>query len=106
MSGVSDHRPGRSVFLDRDEAARLVEAARWIVLSDAQTHGSVSLRNAGLDEVNEESPSDPLVPAGRDHCNREFGDILSDEPMAMARLSEGPIPRRANRSLSFGNQTV
>jgi len=94
------------VFLDRDEAIRRVQIARWIVLRNAETYGWVSLSNAGLDEVNEEPTSDPLVPAGRDDCDRQFGDILGDEAMAMARLRERPIPSRAQRSILFGNQSI
>ena len=106
LSGVSDHRPGRSAFLDRDEAIRFVQATRGVIASDAETQRSASLSNAGLDEVNEESSSDPLMPPGRDDRDRKFRDIFSDEAMAMARLSEGPIPRCAHRSLLFGNQSV
>ena len=94
------------MLLDRDEASRLVKATRWIVLGDAETHGSVSLSNAGLDEVDEEPSSDPLVPTGGDDCNRQFGHILSDEAIAMVRLCIRPIPSRAHRSVLFGNHSV
>ena len=105
-SGVSDHCPGPSVLLDRDEAGRLVEATRWIVLGDAETHGSVSLSNAGLDEVDEEPSSDPLVSTGGDDCDRQFGHILSDEAIAMVALCIRPIPSRPHPSFLFGNQSI
>ncbi len=106
LNGVSDHCPGPSVLLDGDEASRLVKATRWIVLDDAETHGSVSLSNAGLDEVDEEPSSDPLVPTRGDDCNRQFGHILSDEAIAMVRRCIRPIPSRAHRSVLFGNQSI
>ncbi|MEY2452539.1 MAG: hypothetical protein QOD92_2113, partial [Acidimicrobiaceae bacterium] len=52
--------------LDQDEASRLVQATRWIVLGDAETQSSASVSNAGLDELAEEPSSDPLVPTGGD----------------------------------------
>jgi len=61
---VSDHRPGPSVLRDWGEASRLAKATRRIVLGGAETHGAVALSNAGLDEVDEEPPSDPS-------CRRE-----------------------------------
>ena len=94
------------MYLDRDEATRLVQAARWIVSGDAETQAWVSLSNAGLDEVNEEPPSNPLVPTGGDDRNRQFGHILSDEAIAMVRLCIRPIPSRAHRSVLFGNQSI
>src|SRR5689334_23059912 len=94
------------MVLERDEANRLVQAARGIVLGDAETHGWVSLRNAGLDEVTEEPSSDPFVPTGRDHCDRELGDIVSYEAEAMARLGEGPKPSRTHGCFLFGNESV
>ena len=81
--------------LDQDEASRLVKAARWIVLDDTETYGEVSPSNAGLDEVDEEPSSDPLVPTGGDDGNRQFGHIRSDEAIAMVRLCIRPIPSRA-----------
>src|SRR5258708_34252971 len=72
--------------LDQDEASRLVEAARWVVLGDAEAEGSASLGNAGLDAVVEQPSADPLVPTGGDDCNRQFGHILSDEAIAMVHL--------------------
>ncbi len=95
ISGVSDHRPGRSALLDSDEADRLVEAARWIGFAHAETQSPVSLANTGVDEVDEEPATNPLVPTGRDDCDRQFGYIVSDETKAMARLGERPIPSRA-----------
>src|SRR5581483_12358355 len=82
------------------------EAGRWIVLGDAEAQGSESLGDAGLDEVDEEPASDPLVPAGRDHCDGQFGHVLSDEAIAMVRLGIRPIPRRTHRSVLFGNQSI
>jgi hypothetical protein len=94
------------VFLDVDEADRLVEAAGRIGFGDAKTDRWVSLGNTGLDEVDEEPSSDPFVPTGRDDCDRQFRDILSDEAIAVGRLGEDPIPSRANRSALFGNQSI
>ena len=94
------------MLLDRDKASRLIEATRWILFADAETHGWVSLSNARLDEVNEEPSSNPLVPTGRDDCDRQFGDTLSDEAIAMARLGERPIPSCADRPVLFGNQSI
>lgn len=93
-------------MLDRDKATRLVEAARWIVTVDAEADGSVSLSDAGLDEVSEEPPSNTFVPSSRDDRDREFGDILGYEAMTMATLSERSIPRCAQRPLLFGDESV
>ena len=46
----------------------------------------ISLGNAGLDEVDEEPTSDPFVPTGRDDCDRQFRDVLSDEAIAVGHL--------------------
>ena len=94
------------MLLDRDEADRLVEAARRILFAHAETQSRVSLSNAGVDEVDEEPATDPLVPTRRDDCDRQFGDILSDEAIAMARLGVRPIPSRAHRSVLFGNESI
>jgi len=94
------------VFLNVDEADRLVEAARRVGFGDAETDRWVSLGNAGLDEVDEEPSSDPFVPTGRDDCDRQFRDILGDEAIAVGHLGEDPIPSRANRSPLFGNQSI
>src|SRR4051794_10328737 len=94
------------MLLDQDEAGRLVEAARWVVLGDAEAQGSESLGSAGFDEVAEEPSSDPVVSTGGDDCNRQFGHILSDEAITMIRLCIRPIPSRAHRSVLFGNQSV
>ena len=80
------------MLFDWLEANRLVEATRRIAVIDAETQGCIFLSNAGFDEVNEEASSDPLVTTGRDDCDRQFGDILSDEAITMARLRERPIP--------------
>ena len=77
---LSKHRPRPSVLLDQNEASRLVKATSRIVLGDAETHGEVPLSNAGLDEVDEEPPSDPLVPTGGDDCNRQFGQSSVTKP--------------------------
>src|SRR5580765_5250003 len=103
LRDVPDHRPGRSVLLNRDKASRFVQATRWILLADAETYSWVSLSNARLYEVGEELSSNPLVSTGRDDCDRQFRDALSDEAIAMARLSEQPIPRCADRPVLFGN---
>ena len=94
------------MLVDQDEAGRLVWAARWVVLGDAEAQGSPSLGNAGLDEVAEEPSSDPLVSTGGDDCNRQFGHILSDEAITMVRLCIRPVPSRAHRSVLFGNQSI
>jgi hypothetical protein len=94
------------VLLDRDEADRLVEATRRILFGDAETQSRVSLTHTGVDEIDEEPTADPLVPTGRDDCDRQFGDILSDEAKAVARLGERPIPSRAHRAVLFGNQSM
>jgi len=94
------------VLLDRDETSPLVKAARWIVLGDAETDGWVSLSNTGLDEVDEEASSDPLVATGGDDCDRQFGHILSDEAIGMVRLCIGPIPSRAHWSVLLSNQSI
>lgn len=74
------------MLLDEDEASRLVESTRWVVLGDAETQGSASLGNAGFDQSDEKPSSDPLVSTRGDDCNGQFGHILSDEAMAMSRL--------------------
>src|SRR4051812_19770111 len=94
------------MLLDENESSRLVEAARWIVLGDAETQGAVSVGNAGLDEGAEEPSSDPLLPTGGDDSNRQFGHILRDEAIAMVRLCIRPIPSRADRSVLVGDQPV
>jgi len=94
------------MLLDEDEASRFVEATRRIVLGDAETQCSVSLGDAGLDEVDEKSSSDPLVPTGGDDCNGQFGHVLSDEAIAMRRLGIRAIPSRTHRSVLFGNESV
>ena len=58
------------MLLDRDEADRLVEATRWILFGHAETQSRVSLPNTGVDEVDEEPTTNPLVPPGRDDCDR------------------------------------
>ena len=94
------------MLLDQDEASRLVEATRWIVLSDAETQGSASLGNAGLDQVDEKPSSDPLLSTRGDDRNGQFGHILSHEAIAMVRLCIRPIPSRTHRAVLFGNQSV
>ena len=94
------------MLLDRHEADRFIEGARWIVFGHAETQSRVSLTNTRVDEVDEEPTTNPLVPTGRDDCDRQFGDILGDEAKAMARLSERPKPSRTHRSVLFGNQSV
>ena len=94
------------MLLDQHEASRLVEATRRIVLDDTETYGWVSLSKARVDEVNEKSSSYSLVPTRRDDCDRQFGDILCDEPVAVARLGVLAIPGRAHRSVLFGNQPI
>jgi hypothetical protein len=94
------------VLLNVDEADRFVEAARRIGFGDAETDRWVSLGNAGLDEVDEEPSSDPFVPTGRDDCDRQFRDVLSDEAIAVGHLAEDPIPSRADRFVLFGNQSI
>src|SRR5579884_1680834 len=101
---VADHRPGVSSFPERDETARLVQAACWIVLGDAQTQGSVPLTHAGRDEVCEEPSADPFVSTGGDYGNCQFGDVLSDEAMAVGRLGERPVPGRSDRLVLFSNK--
>jgi len=91
---------------EQDEASRLVQAASWIVLGDAETQGSTALGNAGFDEVVEKPSPDPLVPTGGDDGNAQFGHILSDEAMAVVRLGIRPIPGRAHRAVLFGNQSA
>src|SRR4029078_7373178 len=77
--GVSHHRARMSMLLDEDEASRLVEAARGVVLGDAETQGSASLGNAGFDQSDEEPSSDPLVSTRGDDCNGQFVHILGYE---------------------------
>lgn len=88
------------------EADRPIEATRRIGFGDAETERWISLGNAGLDEVDEEPSSDPFVPTGRDDCDRQFRDILSDEADPVGHLGEAPIPSRAHRSVLFGNQPI
>ena len=102
---MSDHRPGPAP-LDIDEANRLVEATSRVTVVDAETEGPVSLSNARLDEVDEEPSSDPLVPTGRDDCDRQLRDILRDEAIAVARLGVGPIPSRTQRFILNGDESV
>ena len=94
------------MLLDVDEADRLVEAACRIGFGDTETDRSVSLGNAGRDEVDEELSSDPFVPTGRDDCDGQFRDILSDEAIAVGHPGEDPIPSRTDRSVLFGNQSI
>src|SRR4051794_12045100 len=95
-----------SVLVDWDEPSRGVELPCWIVLGDAKTDGPISLRNTGLDKVDEVPSSDPLVPTRGDYRNREFGHIVGDESIATIRLGIRPIPSRADRPGLFSNQSV
>src|SRR5262249_40840344 len=104
--GAADHRPGGSVYSDRDKAVRLVQAARGIAGGDTETQAWVSLSNARLDEVSEEPSSNTFVPTGRDDGDRQFGTVLTDEAMPMARFREPPVPGRAHWSVLFGNQSI
>ncbi len=93
-------------MLDRLEANRLVEATRWVVVVHAEAQRRMPLSNAGLDEPDEEPSSDPLVTTRRDDSDRQLGDVLSNEAIAMVHLGVGPKPSRAQRSALFGNQSV
>jgi len=106
LRGVSNHCPGYSALADHDEPVRFVQGARRILTGDTETDRLVSLSNAGRDELGKESSSDPLVPATGNDCYRQFGNVFGDEPMAMDRLGERPIPRRTNGSVVLGNQSV
>lgn len=87
----------------KHEADRLVENARWIVLRDTETDGCIPLGKAGVDELNKEPSSYSLVPTRRDDRDRQLGDILGDEAIAMARLGVRAIPGRAHRPVLLGN---
>ena len=93
-------------MLDRLEANRLVEATRWVVVVHTEAQSRMPLSNAGLDEADEEPSSNPLVTTRRHDSDRQFGDVLSNEAIAMVHLGVGPIPSRAQRSVLFGNQSV
>jgi len=67
---------------------------------------AVPLSNAFLDEVDEEPSSNPLVPTRRDNSDRYLGDILGDVAVTMVDLGVGPAPRRAERSVVVGDQSV
>lgn len=103
-TGVADHRPGPSVFRDVLKARRLVEATRWIVLGNTKADGRVALSDAGVDEVVQERPSYPLPAMRRDDSDGELGDLLRDEPVAVARFGVRAVPRRPDRSILLGDQ--
>lgn len=94
------------MLLDRNETDRLVEATRRIAAVDAEAQSRVTLRNAGLDQVDEKPTTNPLVPTRHEYGDRQFRDIFRDEAIAMTHLGVGPIPSRAQRSVLFGNESM
>ncbi len=79
------------MLLDRLEANRLVKTTRRIVAIHAEAQSRVALSNARLDEVDQKSSADPFVPTRRDDGDRQLGNVLSDEAIAMAHLGVSPI---------------
>ena len=105
-SDRSDHRPGRPVLLDRHETDRLVEGARR--LSPLTLRLSAACPEQCSAATRSSSSRRPIPSWRRDTTtgDRQFRDILGDEAVAVARLGVGPVPRRAERSILFGDEPV
>ena len=64
------------------------------------------LMNTATDEADEEPTANPFLSTCSEHCDPEFGDIVSDEAVSMACLSERPIPGGADGFVLLGSQPI